>query len=61
MCGCTLFPFAECKTIFEENNVSLMAEGTHKKNMNLLDVCFIQRFAINKYIVKLFYLKENTF
>lgn len=59
MCGCT--SFAECKTIFEENNVSLMAEGTHKKNMNLLDVCLIQRFAINKYIVKLFYLKESTF
>lgn len=38
-----------------------MAEGTHKKNMNLLDVCLIQRFAINKYIVKLFYLKESTF
>lgn len=38
-----------------------MAEGTHKKNMNLLDVCFIQRSDINKYTVKLFYLKENTF
>lgn len=38
-----------------------MAEGTHKKNMNLLDVCFIQRFDINKYTVKLFHLKENTF
>lgn len=59
--GVLLFPFAECKTIFEENNVSLMAEGTHKKNMNLLDVCFIQRSDINKYTVKIILFEGKYF